>query len=263
MAATAPLRVERHGPIALLALDRPDEANTLDPALARALADAAADCDRDRGVRAVVLTGSGRFFCAGGDVKAMAGFGDAAGARIKALADDLHRAVSTFARMGAPLVVAVNGPAAGAGMSLAAIGDLVVAAEDAHFTMAYTSVGLSPDGSSTYYLPRAIGLRRTQELMFTNRRLTAREACDWGLVHHVAPAAATLPHAMEWAQALARGAPASHAGIKRLLLESWGNGLETQMELEGRCIAACADTPDGREGVAAFVQRRAPRFGAE
>jgi len=130
------LRIERRGAIALLTLDRAGEANTLNPELARELADAAAACDADKSVRAVVLTGSGRFFCAGGDVKAMAGFGEAIGERIKALADHLHRAISTFARMQAPLVVAVNGPAAGAGLSLAATGDLVVAADDAHFTMA-------------------------------------------------------------------------------------------------------------------------------
>ena len=254
------LRIERRGAIALLTLDRAGEANTLNPELARELADAAAACDADKSVRAVVLTGSGRFFCAGGDVKAMAGFGEAIGERIKGLADHLHRAISTFARMQAPLVVAVNGPAAGAGLSLAATGDLVVAADDAHFTMAYSSVGLSPDGSSTWYLPRVIGLRRTQELMLTNRRLSAQEALDWGLVHKLAPASSTLDEAMRWAGSMAGGASASHASIKRLLLASWGNGLETQMELEGREIAACAAGPDGREGIAAFVAKRAPKF---
>ena len=260
MAGYQHLRFERRGAVALLTLSRADEANTLNPELARELADAAAACDSDPGLRAVVLTGSGRFFCAGGDVKAMAGFGDATGPRIKALADDLHRAISTFARMDAPLVVAVNGPAAGAGMSLAAIGDLVVAAEDAHFTMAYTSVGLSPDGSSTWYLPRLIGLRRTQELMFTNRRLSAREALEWGLVHQLAPASSTLDEAMRRAEMLADGPAASHASIKRLLLATWGNGLETQMELEGRAIAACAAGPHGREGIAAFARKRKPKF---
>jgi 2-(1,2-epoxy-1,2-dihydrophenyl)acetyl-CoA isomerase len=136
----------------------------------------------------------------------------------------------------------------------------VVAADDAHFTMAYSSVGLSPDGSSTWYLPRLIGLRRTQELMLTNRRLTAREALEWGLVHKLAPASSTLDEAMRWAESLASGASVSHAGIKRLLLASWGNGLETQMDLEGRAIAACAAGPQGREGVAAFAQKRQPKF---
>jgi len=121
-------------------------------------------------------------------------------------------------------------------------------------------VGLSPDGSSTWYLPRLIGLRRTQELMLTNRRLTAREALEWGLVHKLAPASSTLEEAMRWAESLAGGASTSHAGIKRLLLASWGNGLETQMELEGRAIAACAAGPQGREGVAAFAQKRKPKF---
>jgi 2-(1,2-epoxy-1,2-dihydrophenyl)acetyl-CoA isomerase len=260
MAEYRHLRFERRDAVALLTLDRAGEANTLNPDLARELAEAAAACHADKRVRAVVLTGSGRFFCAGGDVKAMAGFGDAIGTRIKALADDLHRAISTFARMDAPLVVAVNGPAAGAGLSLAATGDLVVAADDAHFTMAYTSVGLSPDGSSTWYLPRLIGLRRTQELMLTNRRLSAQEALEWGLVHKLAPASSALDEAMRWAGSLANGAAASHASIKRLLLATWGHGLETQMELEGQAISACAAGPEGREGVTAFAQKRKPRF---
>jgi 2-(1,2-epoxy-1,2-dihydrophenyl)acetyl-CoA isomerase len=126
--------------------------------------------------------------------------------------------------------------------------------------MAYSSVGLSPDGSSTWYLPRLLGLRRAQELMFTNRRLSAQEALEWGLVHKLAPASSTLDEAMHWAESLASGASASHASIRRLLLASWGNGLETQMELEGRSIAACAAGAEGREGVAAFAQKRKPKF---
>jgi 2-(1,2-epoxy-1,2-dihydrophenyl)acetyl-CoA isomerase len=256
------LQIERRGAVRVITLQRPGEANALDGVMAAELADAAAACDAEASVRAVVLTGSGRFFCAGGDVKAMAGFGDAAGREIKALADDLHRAIAAFSRMAAPLVIAVNGTAAGAGMSLAATGDLVVAAEAATFTMAYTGVGLSPDGSSTWFLPRLIGLRRTQELILTNRRLSAAEAQAWGLVTQVEPTPEqALAQAMQWAEALARGAPASHRSVKHLLLATFGNGLETQMELEGRAIAACAASPDGREGVAAFLERRAPRFG--
>lgn len=256
------LKVERRGAVCVITLDRPADANALDRAMAAELARVAAACDADASVRAVVLTGSGRFFCAGGDVKAMAGFGDAVAREIKALADDLHRAIAAFSRMAAPLVIAVNGTAAGAGMSLAATGDLVVAAEGATFTMAYTGVGLSPDGSSTWFLPRLIGLRRTQELMLTNRRLSAAEAQAWGLVTQVAATPElALDQALQWAEALASGASGSQRSVKQLLLATFGNGLETQMELEGRAIAACAASADGREGVAAFVARRPPRFG--
>ena len=152
--------------------------------MTRELAVVAALCDVPE-VKAVVLTGAGRFFCAGGDLKAMAASPLGAGPFVKGIADDLHRAISTFARMDAVLITAVNGVAAGAGFSLAVAGDLVLAADNASFTMAYTRAGLSPDGSSSYYLPRLVGVRRAQELMLTNRTLTAAEAADWGLINDV------------------------------------------------------------------------------
>ena len=254
------LRLDRDGPRLTITLNRPDAANGINPTLARELAEVAFDCAADRSLRVVVLTATGRFFSAGGDVKAMAGMGDDIGKGIKALADDLHRAISHFARMRAPLICAVNGVAAGAGMSMAACGDLVIAGQSAAFTMAYTKVGLSPDGSSSWTLPRLIGMRRTQELMLTNRTLQAEEALAWGLVTQVVDDAA-LPDAVDAlvAQVL-KGSPDSNATAKRLLLGSFDHGLETQMELEGQGIAACADGPNGREGVAAFVGKRAPEF---
>src|ERR1700751_4024977 len=158
------------GPVTRIALNRPDAANGINDTLARELVDAAARCDVPE-TKVVLLTGAGRFFCAGGDLKAMAASPLGPGRFVKRLADDLHRAISTFARMDALLIIAVNGIAAGAGFSLAMIGDLVLAAESASFTMAYTKAGLSPDGSSSYYPPRLIGIRRTKELMLTNRTL--------------------------------------------------------------------------------------------
>jgi 2-(1,2-epoxy-1,2-dihydrophenyl)acetyl-CoA isomerase len=190
----------------------------------------------------------------------MADAGERVPAAIKRFADDLHRAIATFARMAPPLVVAVNGVAAGAGFSLAMAGDLVVASETASFTMAYSNVGLSPDGSSTFYLPRLVGLRRAQELMYLNRKLTAAEALDWGLVHRVVAPAALIDEALQLAQTFVHGSPQSNAAIKKLLLASFGNGLETQLELEGRQIAACSGTPNGREGIRAFAEKRPPRF---
>src|ERR1700733_14971418 len=154
--------------------------------MTRELADAARRCDHSA-AKVVVLTGAGRFFSAGGDLRAMASSSSTAGQYVKTIADDLHRAISTFARMDAVLIIAVNGVAAGAGFSLAVTGDLVLAAESASFTMAYTRAGLSPDGSSSYYLPRLIGITKTKELMLTNRTLTSAEASQWGLVTEVVP----------------------------------------------------------------------------
>ncbi len=253
------LRFELADHVARLTLDRP-EANALDLDLARALMQAAIRCDHDPDVRAVLLTGTGRFFCAGGDLRAMSAYGALLPSGLKEMTVHLHAAVSHFVRMRAPLVIAVNGAAAGAGMSLAAAGDLVLAAESATFTMAYTAAGLVPDGASSWLLPRLIGLRRTQELMLTNRRLTAPEAHDWGLVTRVVADDRLADEAAALAATIARGPTAAFAGVKRLLCDSFTGGLETRMEAEGRGIAEVAATADGREGIAAFLERRRPTF---
>lgn len=260
MADFKTLVVEYDSGLASIRLNRPSDANAIDRVLAAELAMAAHECEARRDIRAVILTGEGRFFCAGGDIKAMASFGSAIGSEVKLLVEDFHQAISSFARMAAPLVVAVNGPAAGAGFSLAISGDLVLAAETATFTLAYTAAGLSPDGSSSYYLPRLIGLRRSQELMLTNRQLSAQEAANWGLVNQMVPPAELLSTATTLARRLASGSVESHAQVKKLLLASFGNGLETQMALEARAICACAASPDGQEGIHAFLAKRAPRF---
>lgn len=241
-----------------IVLDRPDAANGMNDTLTRELAEAAALCDT-ASTKVVTLTGAGKFFSAGGDLKAMAA-ASSAGAFVKGIADDLHRALSTFARMDAILITAVNGVAAGAGFPLGVSGDLVLAAESASFTMAYTKVGLSPDGSSSYLLPRLIGLRKTQELMITNRVLSATEAAQWGLVTTVVPDA-ELPAKMdELATRVASGARHSHSAVKKLLLTTYGAGYEEQMELEARLIAASASSADGKEGIAAFLGKRKPEF---
>jgi 2-(1,2-epoxy-1,2-dihydrophenyl)acetyl-CoA isomerase len=246
--------------VAKITLDRPDAANGIDLALGRDLMRVAIRCDEDPDVRAVLLTGAGKMFCAGGDLKSFASFGDDLPAALKELTTYLHAATSRLARMDAPLVVAVNGAAAGAGMSLAVAGDLVVAAASAKFTMAYTAAGLSPDGSSTYYLPRLIGLRRTQELVFTNRRLSADEALEWGLVNRVVPDEALLDEAGKLAAQLAQGPTRAYGEVKTLLDASFSGTLETQMELEARGIAAMAGTLDGKEGIRAFLEKRRPTF---
>ncbi|MGW5513614.1 enoyl-CoA hydratase/isomerase family protein [Nocardia africana] len=251
---------ERTGPVARITLNRPKAANGIDHVLGRELAEIAGQCVDDPVLKVVVLTGAGRFFSAGGDLKAMAAQGGGAGLYVKGLADDLHEALSSFARMDALLVVAVNGVAAGAGFSLAMAGDLVLAGESAAFTMAYTRAGLSPDGGASYYLPRLIGLRRTQELMFTNRTLTAAEALDWNLVHRVVPDADLASAVDDVVAEFAAGPRHSNASVKKLLLVSSSHTLEEQTAREAAFISACADSPDGTEGIAAFLGKRAPVF---
>ena len=246
--------------VATITLNRPDAANAIDIGLAKDLMHAAIRCDEDRGIRAAVLTGAGDFFCAGGDLKFFAAQGDGLAATLKEITTYLHAASSRLARMDAPFIAAVNGAAAGAGMSLAVSADLVIAAESAKFTMAYTAAGLSPDGSSTYFVPRLIGLRRTQELILTNRRLNAQEALEWGLANRVVADAALMEEAAELATSLAAGPTRAYGSVKKLLNTSFTESLETQMELEARAIADLSKTGDGREGIAAFGAKRQPKF---
>jgi 2-(1,2-epoxy-1,2-dihydrophenyl)acetyl-CoA isomerase len=254
------IKFEKQGAVAKIELNRPDAANGLNMQMASELKQAARLCDNDPELKAVVLSASGRFFCAGGDIKEMLSHGDEIGTAIKSLADDLHSAISIFSRMQAALIVAVNGVAAGAGFSIALIGDIVLTAESASFTMAYTRAGLCPDGSSSYFLPRLVGLRKAQELMLTNRTLNAAEACELGLVTRVVADEALTAQADQLAAELADSARLSTAYVKKLLLASAGNDLETQMELEAQLVSQCAASPDGREGIQAFVEKRKPEF---
>lgn len=248
------------GPVARIALNRPDAANGLNLPMANELLTASIACRGDPAVRVVLLTGSGRFFCAGGDLKSFVENSATLYAYVKELTTQLHAAVINFARMHAPLLVAVNGAAAGAGLSLAAAGDLVLAARSARFSMAYTAAGLVPDGSSTWTLPRLIGLRRTQELMLTNRRLSAEEAQEWGLVTRVVEDAGLAGEAETLACQLAAGPTLAFGAVKKLLAMSCESPLETQLEQESQAIAEAAIRPDGREGVAAFFAKRSANF---
>ena len=254
------LEYELQDRVATIRLNRPEAANGFNLAMATELAEVAQHCDLNPAIKAVLLTGEGRFFSAGGDLRSIAATGTNAALEVKRMADELHRAISTFQRMKSPLVVAVNGTCAGAGFSLAVTGDIVIAAASARFAMAYTSIGMSPDGSSTYFLPRLIGLRKTQELMFTNRSLTSEEALAWGLITQVTSDADLSETASAVACRLADGPLTAHAAIKALMLVTFENSLETQMELEGRFISSASASADGQEGVRAFVEKRKPVF---
>lgn len=253
------LLFEQHDGLATIALHRPDAANAMDIEMARDLMRVAIQCD-DQSVRAVLISGSGRWFCPGGDLKSFASQAGNLPAHLKEMTTYLHAAISRFRRMDAPVVVAVHGVAAGAGMSLAMAGDILLAAESARFVVAYTGIGLSPDGSSTYMLPRLVGLRRALELTLTNRTLTAQEAFDWGIVSRIVPDDAIQAEARSLAETLAAGPTRALGMAKRLLQDGWNETLETQMENEAQGIAAMARTLDAREGIQAFMEKRTPKF---
>lgn len=255
------LEFKLEGAIATITLNRPADANALSLRMAEDLHAVATHCDSNPAIRAVILTASGKMFCAGGDVVSFAKAGEEVNELMRTMTTYLHAAIARFQRMNAPLVVAVNGTAAGAGLSIMLTGDVVVAARSAKFTMAYTGIGVSPDGSSSFFLPRVVGLLKAKEMMLLNPRYDAEQALALGLVTEVVADEEVLPRAQALARKLAEGPTQAYGAVKRLLIDTFANGLETQMELETRGIANLArDTRDAREGITAFAEKRAPRF---
>lgn len=247
--------------VAHVTLNRPDEMNVLHLDMCKEMLQIAIRCDGAPDVRAVLVDGKGRMFCAGGDLRFFASqMNEGLDATLREMTVHLHGAFSRFARMRAPVVTAVQGAAAGGGLGLAMCSDLVLAGESASFTVAFTAAGLSPDSSSTWFLPRIAGLRRAQELMLTNRRLDAREALEWGLVTRVVPDDQLASEAMQLATTLAQGPTEAYGSVKRMLLETFGNSPETQTELEAREVIANGCGADGREGITAFLEKRRPAF---
>ena len=201
-------------------------------------------------------------FCGGGDLKGFAGRDDLP-THLREILGPLHVAITQLVRGDAPVVAAVQGSAAGAGIGLVGASDLVVAGESAKFVMAYTGVGLTPDGSSSWFLPRLVGLRRALELTLTNRVLSAAEALDWGLITEVVPDDELTAEAEALAARLAAGPAPALAAAKRLLHTSLEETLETHLAREAEAISAASGTPEGQEGVAAFVEKRPPVFNRE
>jgi 2-(1,2-epoxy-1,2-dihydrophenyl)acetyl-CoA isomerase len=248
--------------VAHLTLHRPDAANAINLELAQDLMEATLAIQSDPAARVVLLTGTGKMFCAGGDVKGFADRDDLP-VYLRETLGPLHVAITNLVRGDAPVVAAVQGSAAGAGMGFVGASDLVVAAASAKFVMAYTGVGLTPDGSSSWFLPRMVGLRRALELTFTNRVLSADEALEWGLITQVVADDELLETAAALAAKLAAGPPLALAAAKRLLHTSLEETLETHLAREAEAISAASGTSEGIEGVAAFVEKRKPVFGTD
>jgi 2-(1,2-epoxy-1,2-dihydrophenyl)acetyl-CoA isomerase len=246
--------------VAHVRLARPEGANAVNPTFARDLRAVMLAVQFDDDVRAVSVTAEGKVFCAGGDLKEF----HAAGAGLPHLASDMlvdfHAAIYKMNRIPKPFVAGVGGAAGGAGLSLMAAFDLVVASESAKFTMAYTRAGVTPDGTSTYFISRHIGVRRMLDLTLTNRVLSAGEAESWGLVNRVVAADQVDAETAALAQQLADGPAWALGHAKRIVYEGHDASLEAAGELEGVTIAAAMGRHDGQEGIAAFVEKRAAEF---
>lgn len=252
--------LNRDDGVARITLHRPEAGNAIDPTLAQELAEAAITVAADPAIRCVVLTGAGRLFCTGGDVLGMAAAGDGAGAFLSSLVDTLHGAIRTLATMAKPLVVMVNGPAAGAGVSLALLGDVVIAGRSAHFTAAYGGVGLTPDGGMSWLLPRLVGLRRAQAMILTNQRVGADEAERIGLVTKAVDDAALSDEVESIVQRLVAAPTAAIGAARELILAGATASFGDHLDHEARTIARAGDHPECREGVSAFLARRKPDF---
>ena len=254
------LLFEEKDHLAHITLNRPKSGNALDDQMTTDLGLAMLNCDESTNIRAVLLNGAGKTFCVGGDLKHFAQHLDNLPFHIKNMITHLHAAISRMARMQAPIVAVAHGNVAGAGLSLLAAADITIAAESSTFTMAYTAVGLSPDGSATFFLPRLIGQKRALEMALTNRRITAQEALDWGFINRIVPDDELITEAVNLAAKLAAGPTKAFGAAKKLLRQSLNETLETQMEHEARLIAEMTRTSDFAEGVTAFVEKRPPEY---
>ncbi len=256
---TAPVLFEKNNHVGVITLNRPQQLNALNTELLQALHEAVCAC-RDADIRAVVLHGAGRCFCAGGDIHYFHQCIVEKKPVSHAMVDAFHASVEAIRQLDKPVLASVHGAAAGGGAPLALACDLIIAANDAVFNFAYARLGLTPDGSSTYFLPRHLGLKKTFELFATMPTLTAQAALDSGLVNWIVPPdeLATRTHAM--ASQLANGPTTALGRIKQLLNASPHNTLHDQLALETEMICASTTTADFREGVTAFLEKRAPIF---
>jgi 2-(1,2-epoxy-1,2-dihydrophenyl)acetyl-CoA isomerase len=245
--------------VATIRLDRPSSGNALDLETLRAMRAASGQLARMPDVRVVLVRSSGPVFCAGGDLRWMAAQSDRQAA-VHALATELHAVLLALRALDAPVVTVVQGATAGAGVSLAASADIAIAGAGATFTMAYSRVGLSPDGGSSWLLPRLMGPQRAAELMLLNSTLDASEAARLGLVARVVPDEQLEAETDMLAQRLRRGPQAANAAVKRLIAASAGSSLAEQLELEASSISRLAVGPDGREGIESFLTARRPDF---
>ncbi|MBW1786698.1 MAG: enoyl-CoA hydratase [Deltaproteobacteria bacterium] len=254
---------EEKDSVAWIRMNRPDEMNALNLPMARELCQATAYCTVEKSIRAVVLTGTGKAFCAGGDVKDMARELTETGRSdlfLRDLALHLHSFVAEVARMPKPVMAAVNGTAAGAGFSMSLACDMSIAVEGARFVMAYTNIGLVPDGSSTYYLNRLVGPKKAMEIVYLNEPFDADEALRLGMVNRVLPARDFEKGVADIARKLAQGPTETYGRAKALMRLGHQETLESQMENERQGIALSSLQGEFREGVTAFIEKRKADF---
>jgi 2-(1,2-epoxy-1,2-dihydrophenyl)acetyl-CoA isomerase len=251
----------RRGTGATLELNRPERMNAWSHQFSLDLLAAIREVTDDKGIRAVVVTGAGRAFSSGADLKEAAE--QARGGTVdvyRVLTEQYHPIITGIRRMPKPVVAAVNGPAVGIGLSLALACDLVVAAESAYFVLAFVNIGLVPDGGSSFFVPARVGFGRAAELAMLGERLSAQKALDWGLINRVWPDGEFVSNTVALLDQLAAGPTNSYAGTKRQLNRWLYEQMEDQLEFEASIQRETSSSTDFAEGIAAFVEKRSPRF---
>ncbi|MCO6056906.1 enoyl-CoA hydratase-related protein [Pseudomonas sp. MOB-449] len=255
--STAPLLFQADGAIRHIRFNRPEALNAIDRHLASAFLDACRQLADDPEVRAVVISGNGRGFMAGGDI---AQFRDDPASVPDTLIEPMNQALGLLARLDAPVLASLHGPVAGAGLSLALACDLAIAADNTRFNFAYLNLGASCDVGASWHLPRLVGLRKALEIALLSEPIDADEALRQGLVNRVVPAYGLEAATLGLARRLAAAPPRAQGLLKRLLRDSSGNGLDAQLEAEKAAFGRCLESEDFREAVDAFLEKRPAQF---
>ncbi len=258
------LLFEKKDGIATLIMNRPESRNALSIEMRQALFDAVTDIESDDSVRCVIVKGAGDHFMAGGDVISFAEIAkqdpDERRKMFEARIHGLHPTMMTMRRMQKPIIASVQGAAAGFGLSFAMACDLVIASDDAFFTLAYINIATTPDGSGTYSLPRMVGLKKAMEIAMLGDRFDAEEAHRIGLVNRIVPKAELEEQTAKLARRLANGPTVAIGRTKQMMHASLTNSMEEQLHSEAENFAACSATNDWAEGVTAFAEKRKPEF---
>jgi len=252
----------REGGVAVITLNRPAQYNVINQELAIALQEAVRECARDETLRAVVLTGNGNAFCGGGDIRFMndAREDNRTVASFEALFPVLHGTIIEMREMPKPIVAALNGVAAGGGLGLALACDFRIASAKASLLTAFLGIGASPDSSSSFFLPRYVGIGRATELFLRNKPVSAEEALSLGLVHAVVPPEKVMEETMTLARELAQGPTGAFGRTKQLLNQSFSTSLQEHLHDEARLITISGSTKDFAEGLTAFLGKRKATF---
>ncbi len=251
---------EQHGSIGIMTFNRPEVFNAMSVELILAFRDVTNEIIKSNSVRALIVRGAGKAFLAGGDVGHFYRERERVAETVKPLGDALHEGIINIRTMPFPVVAEVQGACAGAGLSVMMACDFAIASTAAQFKTAYTQIGLSPDGGSTYFLPRLLGMRKATELIMLSETINAEQALALGLVNRVVDIDALTTETMQLTERLAAGATQAYARAKRLINQSWNTPIKEHLADEIAYFADCAKTDDFKEGVTAFVEKRKPKF---